>query len=174
MSSSTRRLLLVPGSLDPADRTTRLLAATTTIASPFSEVRWADLGALPAYDTATPATPAVEGFLADLDWADAVLLGSPEFHGAIGGRMKSALDWAATAPQQPLANRPVGLVLDGEPHRSPAPYRLLARTIEATLIEPILYAPGDDGFADALLVDAAARRLLALLLERLAAGSISR
>ena len=50
---------------------------------------------------------------------------------------------------------PVGLVLDGEPHRSPAPYRLLARTIETTLVEPILYAPDGDGFADELLVDAA-------------------
>jgi hypothetical protein len=171
MTAHTGRLLLVPGSLDPADRTTRLLAATTTLVSPFAEVRWADLGALPAYDTATPATPAVEAFLADLAWADALLLGSPEFHGAIGGRMKSALDWAATAPERPLATRPVALVLDGEPHRSPAPYRLLLRTIEATLIEPVLYTPDEDGFADSLLVDAASRRLLTLVLERLAAAA---
>ena len=164
---SPLRLLLLPGSFDPTDATTRLLAATTTMVGPFIEIRWASVASLPLYDTTATRDGSVEVLLAEAAWADALLLGAPEHHGQPAARVKSLLDWLATAPVE----RPAGVAVAGAAARDPRALRGAFLRAGLGLVDPVLTAPADEAFDDGLLVDPVIRRSLATLLDTLAAAA---
>ena len=168
MTDRVRRLLLLTGSLDPADATTVALAATTTMAGPFGEIRWSSLGALPVFDADQSPDRAVYELWSELDWADAVLIGAPRHHGLLAPRVSNLVCWSAAAAGAPP--RPAGLVADAALLHDDA---LRASLLHAgfAVTEPSLVAPGPAAITDGLLVDAVARRALGMLLEALAARS---
>jgi hypothetical protein len=166
MTERPRRLLLVAGSLDAGDATTRLLAAATTMPGPFAEIRWADVAPLPLYDTAAPRNDAVAALLADAAWADALLVGVPEHHGGPAARTKNLLDWLATAPVE----RPAGIAVAGSAARDPRALRGAFLRAGLGLVDPVVAAPDETAFDDGLLVDPVIRRSIALQLEALAAA----
>ncbi len=89
------RVLALSGSLRPSSTTRSALAlALEAAASAGAEVSWAEITALPWCDgrDATAYGPAVDNFRAAVARADAVIIGSPEYHGSFTGVLKNALD----------------------------------------------------------------------------------
>jgi NAD(P)H-dependent FMN reductase len=168
MTDRVRRLLLLSGSLDPADATTVALAATTTMAGPFGEIRWSSLGALPVFDADRSPDRAVYELWSELDWADAVLVGAPLQHGLLAPRAANLVCWSAAAAGG--TPRPTGLVADATLLYDDA-FRASLLRAGFAVAEPSLTAPDPAAVADGLLVDAVARRSLGRLLEALAARS---
>jgi NAD(P)H-dependent FMN reductase len=168
MTDRARRLLLLSGSLDPADATTVALAATTTMAGPFGEIRWSSLAALPVFDADRSPDRAVYELWSELDWADAVLVGAPLHHGLLAPRAANLVCWSAAAAG--ASPRPTGLVADAALLHDDALRASLLRAGFA-VAEPALAAPDPSAITDGLLIDAVARRALGLLLEALAARS---
>lgn len=76
-----------------------------------------ELGGLPMYAPEKPErTPEAERLIADLRKADAVVLGSPGYHGTVSGLVKNALDYTedlANDERVYLAGLPVGIVATG-------------------------------------------------------------
>ena len=66
------------------------------------EVRLADIAPLPhmnedlEVDGRRP--PEVEAFRADLEWADALVVATPEYNNAVPGVLKNAIDWGSRTP----------------------------------------------------------------------------
>lgn len=71
------------------------------------------LAAFPAYDPFVPPVPAAKEFVESVRRADAVVIGSPGYHGSVTGLVKNALDHLEELREDPapyLDGRPVGLV----------------------------------------------------------------
>jgi chromate reductase len=92
------RVMLVSGSLRGRSSSTALLR-TAQIASPegVTAVLFDGLGDLPHFnpdDDVDPLHPAVADLRAQIRGADALLLSTPEYAGALPGSFKNLLEWA--------------------------------------------------------------------------------
>jgi azobenzene reductase len=90
------KLLGVSGSL--REKSSGLRAITTILdhaKSLDAETRLLDLrlADLPMYNPDAPPDPRVTRVLADVAWADAFVLASPDYHGTMSGAMKNFLDY---------------------------------------------------------------------------------
>jgi FMN reductase len=89
------RVLAVCGSLRPASSTRNALALALAAAERGgAEVGWVDIKALPPCDgrAVDGYGKQVDEFRQQIASADALLLGSPEYHGSFTGVLKNALD----------------------------------------------------------------------------------
>ncbi|MDB4896658.1 MAG: FMN-dependent NADH-azoreductase [Firmicutes bacterium] len=105
------RVMLVCGSLHQASGTRAALkVAAETIAASGVQADFYDLGEnrFPLYDPdATSMPPAVQDFRERAMAADAFIFGTPEYHGAMSGALKNALDYIGS---RYVRNKPVGLL----------------------------------------------------------------
>lgn len=105
------RILGIPGSLRRGSFNRRLLqAAASGLPAGAKLTVWDGLAAVPPFnedDEDGPTHPAVADLRSSIGAADAVLIATPEYNGALPGQLKNALDWAS---------RPRGsAVLEGKP-----------------------------------------------------------
>ena len=91
------RILGVSGSLHERSRSALVLASALDLASQNgAQVRLLDLRAveLPLYRPGREAVSSAEQHMsADMLWADAVILASPDYHGSMSGALKNFLDY---------------------------------------------------------------------------------
>lgn len=173
------RVLGISGSLRRDSLNTRLLRAAGSLLPAGARLAlWEGLKAVPPFDEDDEWSPppAVEALRSAIAQADALLIATPEYNGAIPGQLKNAIDWAS---------RPRGAcVLDGKPvavtGASPTPFgavraqdqlRAALKLAGAHPIErsvPVPHAPAQ--FAESgRLVDPQLGHRLAELLEDLVA-----
>jgi len=89
------RVLAICGSLRPSSSTRDALSIALAAAGRGgAEIGFVDISALPWCDgrAVDAYGPAVDAFRAQLAGADALLIGSPEYHGSFTGVLKNALD----------------------------------------------------------------------------------
>ncbi len=104
------RVLAVCGSLRPASSTRNALALALAAAERGgAEIGWVDISGLPWCDgrAADAYGPVVDAFRAQVASADALLVGSPEYHGSFTGVLKNALDLCGP---EDLRGKLIGLV----------------------------------------------------------------
>jgi len=107
------------GAIRPGSSTERLvgavLAQAEVLGARTQQFDGAALSALPHYDPGNPArTPLQVAFLDTIRRADAVVIGSPVYHGGIAGVVKNAIDLIGDLAKDGrvfLDGRPVGLVV---------------------------------------------------------------
>ncbi|MDR0990226.1 MAG: NAD(P)H-dependent oxidoreductase [Propionibacteriaceae bacterium] len=108
------KVLLISGSLRQASLNKALLRAAAKLLPAGNESAFARLDDVPPYnedlDTDTP--PAAVQRLRDvIDQADAVVIATPEYNGAVTGVLKNALDWASRPHgASALSNKPVAIM----------------------------------------------------------------
>jgi chromate reductase, NAD(P)H dehydrogenase (quinone) len=97
-------ILGIAGSLRKDSYNRKLLAhADATAVRLGGSVRIHDLIGIPLYnqDVEDEGLPeAVAKFRADLNWADAVIVCTPEYNNSIPGVLKNAIDWGSRPPNQ--------------------------------------------------------------------------
>lgn len=114
---SAPHIVALGGTLRRESSTSRLLAAALALA----EARGARTTLITGPDLAFPhyepgcaeGNPAIEHFVAALRSADAVIVGSPGYHGTLSGLVKNALDYVEELRGDSrvyLDGRPIGLV----------------------------------------------------------------
>jgi NAD(P)H-dependent FMN reductase len=104
------RVLALSGSLRASSTTRAALGrALSAAAAAGAETGWADPAGLPWCDGRPVEAygPEVAAFRAQLRAADAILVGSPEYHGSFTGVLKNALDLAGP---DDLRGKLIGLV----------------------------------------------------------------
>ena len=108
------RILGISGSLRRGSHNRKLLrAAAAALPSGVELVEWDGLAGLPAYDEDLEADrpAAVEGFLAAIGDADALLIATPEYNASLPGALKNALDWASRPfPENVLRRKPCAVM----------------------------------------------------------------
>jgi len=90
------RLLGIVGSLGNESLTRTAIASALRHAESLgAEVRTWDLRdrPLPIFSPERPENEAYRAGSKDVDWANAILLGSPDYHGSMSGVMKNCLDY---------------------------------------------------------------------------------
>jgi NAD(P)H-dependent FMN reductase len=144
--SRTIHILAISGSLRQVSSNTALLRAAIALAPPGVEIRlYGGLGDLPHFnpDLEDHEPPAVTNLLAQVRWADGLLISSPEYAHGVPGAMKNALDWLVGGEE--FIYKPVAL-LNASP-RSHHAQDSLAETIttmsgrlvrEASVAVPLL------------------------------------
>jgi chromate reductase, NAD(P)H dehydrogenase (quinone) len=109
---SAVRILLLSGSTRSASTNTALLRAAREVASTDVECElWTDLTALPHFDPdddVDPLPPAVVAMRAAIAGADAVLVCTPEYAGALPGSFKNLLDWTVGGTE--TSDKPFGWI----------------------------------------------------------------
>ncbi|WP_448662896.1 NADPH-dependent FMN reductase [Sphingomonas sp. CJ20] len=117
---SAPHIVAIGGTLRPESSTGRLLAAALAMA----EARGARTSLFTGPDIAFPhfepgagaGNPAIERYLTALRSADAIIVGSPGYHGTLSGLVKNALDYAEdlrTDDRVYFDGMPVGLIATG-------------------------------------------------------------
>ena len=132
------KILALCGSLRAASINAALLRTAARIAPPGIEVvGCAAVAELPLFnpDLDTQPPPAVLRLRADVAWADALLIASPEYAHGVTGVIKNALDWLVS--QEAFVNKPVA-VLNASPraHHADDALRETLRTMSARIVEP--------------------------------------
>jgi NAD(P)H-dependent FMN reductase len=110
--TANRRVLLISGSLR-AESTNSALVRTARAVAPegVDAVPFDGLGRLPHFNPdqdREPLPPAVVELRAAIDAADAVLLSTPEYAGALPGSFKNLLDWTVGGVE--TSEKPVGWI----------------------------------------------------------------
>jgi chromate reductase, NAD(P)H dehydrogenase (quinone) len=164
------RILLITGSTrrqstnTAALRTVRQLAGAAAEVGPVSTVLYEELAALPAFnpdDDHDPLPPAVAAFRRRIEAADAVLICTPEYAGALPGSFKNLLDW--TVGGMEMQQKPVAWLNVAAPGRGLTAHASLATVLGylgTTVIEPACRSVpvGRDAVDEAgLVTDAAVR-----------------
>jgi NAD(P)H-dependent FMN reductase len=93
--TASRRLLLISGSLRAGSTNTAVLATTASLAP--AAVLFDGLSALPHYNPDDDVEPLPEGVVAlrqAIRDADAMVISTPEYAGALPGSLKNALEWS--------------------------------------------------------------------------------
>ncbi|MBX7244399.1 MAG: NAD(P)H-dependent oxidoreductase [Candidatus Sumerlaeaceae bacterium] len=94
-------ILGIAGSLRKDSYNKKLLAHAAGVAKSLGEdIRIHDLIDLPVYNADVEAAgfpPAVAKFREAVEWADAVVIVTPEYNNSISGVLKNAIDWASTS-----------------------------------------------------------------------------
>lgn len=115
-AAAPAKVVAFGGTLNP--KSTTLIALRCVLdeaAARGAETELMDVGtlSLPTYDWGAPPTPAVERFVASIYAADALVWGSPLYHGTISGLFKNAIDWLEVLSDRAppyLTDKPVGLI----------------------------------------------------------------
>jgi FMN reductase len=111
------RVVAIGGSTRPGSSTQRVLDSvlqTLTADGVGCERFDGHTLSLPPYEPGAPLVPGAERLIEAVRDADAVLVGSPGYHGSLSGLVKNALDYleALRDDDRPyLTDRPVGLVV---------------------------------------------------------------
>jgi chromate reductase len=93
------RILLISGSLRDGSTNTATLRTVQHLAPPEVETKlYAGMGSLPHFNPdhdreGEPVHPSVADLREHVAWADAVLLCTPEYAGALPGALKNLLEW---------------------------------------------------------------------------------
>jgi chromate reductase len=107
------RILGFAGSLRRGSFNRGLLRAAVEQTPSGAVIETFDLAPIPLYNedvrTAGYPAPVVE-FRRKLAEADAILIATPENNYSVPGVLKNAIDWASRPPDQPLKQKPVGIM----------------------------------------------------------------
>lgn len=100
---ATLNVLALCGSLRKKSTNHGMLRYASTHAPVGMKIEIADLSALPFYNQDLTEKPAaVQTLIAQLEKADALLLGCAEYNYSIAPALKNALDWASREPENRL------------------------------------------------------------------------
>jgi chromate reductase, NAD(P)H dehydrogenase (quinone) len=138
------RVLMISGSLRERSTNTSALRTLGAVAPPrVLATVYEQLAALPHFnpdDDVHPLPPAVAGLRRDVRSADALVLSTPEYAGALPGSFKNALDWMIGDDQLgSIAEKPVAWI-NTSSRGAEAAHESLRRVL---------------GYASAVIVDAA-------------------
>lgn len=98
MEKETFRILALAGSLRQGSYNRGLLRTAEELAPDWVEVRFFDIGTLPFFNEDLEAVSdpeAVRRFKEAIRNANAVLIATPEYNGAVPGVLANAIDWAS-------------------------------------------------------------------------------
>ena len=114
MDNKPFRILAIAGSLRQGSYNRGLLRAAREHAPDWVEVQFFDIGSLPFFNEDVEAAgdpEAVRRFKDAISNANAVLIATPEYNGAVPGVLANAIDWASRpSGQSVLRNKPVGVM----------------------------------------------------------------
>lgn len=172
-------VLAIPGSLRRGSYNRALLVVAREVAPEGIQVDIFDLHEVPLYngDVEAEGDPeAVRALKQRIATADALLVATPEYNGAMPGVLKNALDWASRPPERALRGKLVALI-GATPGRSGATRALHSarQFFEAVggrvLPEPTIGVAqaGEHFDAEGTLVNSATRQEIGVLLAALAA-----
>lgn len=111
--STPFRILGISGSLRKASYNTAALRAAAAHAPQGIEISLADLSGILLYDGDAQVQgfpPAVQLLGQQIQQADAVLFGCPEYNYSVSGVLKNAIDWVSRLNPQPFAGKPAGII----------------------------------------------------------------
>ncbi|MEV4419239.1 NAD(P)H-dependent oxidoreductase [Patulibacter sp. NPDC049589] len=173
---SPHRILLLSGSTRAGSTNTALLRAAVQVAGPGVTCRlWTDLTALPHFDPdddVDPPPPAVAAMRAAIADADAVLVCTPEYAGALPGSFKNLLDWTVGGTE--TSGKPFAWAnASGRPGGAAGAHeelRVVLSYTGATVVDAACRAipVGRADIVDGVVVDEGARAALADALQALA------
>ena len=175
------RILAVSGSLRAASTNTAALRTAAATAPPGTTVEvYAGLGALPHFnqdDDVDPRPAPVESLRAAVRAADALLLSTPEYAGALPGSFKNLLDWCiGDGDPRSIYEKPVAWI-NTSPRGATAAHESLAAVLgyaHATVIgDACIHIPVTAAMvgADGTIADPAARAAIADAVAALSAGA---
>jgi chromate reductase, NAD(P)H dehydrogenase (quinone) len=104
------RILAVSGSLRQVSSNTALLQAAIALAPANVEIRlYVGLGDLPHFnpDLEPVEPPSVTDLRSQIEWADGLLICSPEYAHGVPGVLKNALDWLVSGSE--FVGKPIAL-----------------------------------------------------------------
>jgi chromate reductase len=108
------RILELAGSLRQGSYNRGLLRAAGELAPDWVKVEFFDIGTLPFFneDLEAPADPeVVRQFKEAISGANAILIATPEYNGAVPGVLANAIDWASRPTgRSVLRNKPVAVM----------------------------------------------------------------
>jgi chromate reductase len=108
------RILALVGSLRQGSYNRGLLRAAEELAPEWVEVEFFDIGILPFFNEDLEAAgdpEAVRRFKEAISNANAVLIATPEYNGAVPGVLANAIDWASRpSGRSVLRNKPVAVM----------------------------------------------------------------
>jgi chromate reductase len=108
------RILGIAGSVRRGSHNRRLIRAAGGSLPPGVElVEWEGLAGLPIFDEDLESDPpaSVQGFLDEVEAADAILIATPEYNASVPGGLKNALDWASRPfPENVLKEKPAAVI----------------------------------------------------------------
>jgi chromate reductase, NAD(P)H dehydrogenase (quinone) len=108
------RILALAGSLRQGSYNRGLLRAAEELAPEWVEVQFFDIGTLPFFNEDLEAAgdpEAVRNFKEAIHNANAVLIATPEYNGAVPGVLANAIDWASRPTgHSVLRNKPVAVM----------------------------------------------------------------
>lgn len=177
------KLVAICGSLRAGSYNRALMRAAIDVRPPDVDVSEFDLRHVPFYDGDVEAQGDPQGVVALKDAvraADGLLIATPEYHHAIPGVLKNALDWAGRDPKgkgvvtAPLAGKPVGILgtggLAGTARAQLNLRQVLAETRSYVMVQPAVIVPLARQKFDASLklTDEAVRQQLADFMKALA------
>jgi chromate reductase, NAD(P)H dehydrogenase (quinone) len=114
VDSKPFRILALAGSLRKGSYNRGLLRAAEELAPDWVEVRFFDIGTLPFFNEDLEAAgdpDAVRRFKDAIINANAVLIATPEYNGAVPGVLANAIDWASRPTGlSVLRNKPVAVM----------------------------------------------------------------
>ncbi|MBV9688217.1 MAG: NAD(P)H-dependent oxidoreductase [Ktedonobacteraceae bacterium] len=114
MDNKPFRILALAGSLRQGSYNRGLLRAAQELAPDWVEVQFLDIGVLPFFnqDLEPGGGPeVVQRFKEAISNANAVLIATPEYNGAVPGVLANAIDWASRPPgHSVLRNKPVAVM----------------------------------------------------------------
>ena len=172
MEKKRFRILALAGSLRQGSYNRGLLRAGEELAPEWVEVQFFDIGTLPSFneDLEVAGDPeAVRRFKEAIRHANAVLMATPEYNGAVPGVLANAMDWASRPLSRSiLGNKPVGVSL-----RKLTPGATCIICANLPFVEEELQQPWAGEMKDVLLsmkAEAARAKALDQQLDRLSLG----
>src|SRR4051794_21897904 len=105
------------GSLRKESYTTKLVKAFQKLAPSGVDVRITDIGNLPLLneDLEKDLPQAIKDLHRDIEWADAILLATPEYNRSYSPVLKNALDWGSRPEGENKWNRKPAAVIGCTP-----------------------------------------------------------
>ena len=114
MEKKPFRIVALAGSLRQGSYNRGLLRAAEELAPEWVEVQFFDIGTLPFFNEDVEAAgdpEPVRRFKEAIRNANAVLIATPEYNGAVPGVLANAIDWASRPTSQSvLRNKPVAVM----------------------------------------------------------------
>ena len=146
------KVLAIAGSLRAGSYNRALMRAAIEVKPAEMSVTEYDLRPLPFYDGDLEAKgdpSSVHDFKQALRGAHAVVIATPEYHHAIPGVLKNALDWAGRDPKgvvnSAMAGKPVGIMgtggLAGTARAQLNLRQVLAETRSLVMVQPAVVVP---------------------------------
>src|SRR5258706_1053110 len=107
------KILAICGSLRKGSYNMAALRTAIAQKPPNMTVDVADISQIPLYNEDVRQQgfpPSVETLRRQIAAADALLFACPEYNYSMSGVLKNAIDWASRPPDQPLDDKPVGIL----------------------------------------------------------------